>query len=186
MKYELKTYSFREFNSNHSFHTYGQHWNFLNHFESRNKLSPATFRRECEEQLEIFLEMRKHDMLVKLEKGEFSFAVVPDEFPTSRSIARKIGVDYFELCNHLQHMEKSGILEFYTQDKIDRKFFHAFSDIETSIPSFPAFSNHHRNAFNEMTTEAAADFIRNLLTNKRIMRVEYVGISPGVSINEYD
>ncbi|MNK64295.1 hypothetical protein D3C87_835300 [compost metagenome] len=184
MNYTFKTVQFRQYASNYSGTLGNPYMDVLSHFESLNSLSPGTFKRNCAEQLELFLDMRKNDMLVKLAKGEFSFSVQPDEFLSARELCQRHDLDYFETVSHLQHMEKSGILDFYTQDRIDRTFMGRFSVIESKIDSFPAFTNHHRHAFNGITTEEATDLIHNLLLNKQVLMV--TARSPGVTVYEYD
>lgn len=154
-------------------------------FQSLDSLSPGTFRRLCEERRDLFLDMRKNDMILKLSKGELPFMVDPEDFESAASMAKRHYMDLEEIGDHFRFMQYSGILQYFDSTRIERTFFRWAStpneDAYRPEP-FAAFEGNAREFFNRMSTDEAADFIFDTLMNKRI--VEVVRISPGVSVYE--
>lgn len=168
-----------------------EHGSAINHkaalrFQSLDSLSPGTFRRICEERRDLFLDMRRNDMLLKLAKGELPFMIHPSDHETAADMAKKHYMDLEEIADHFRFMEYSGILTYYDSDTIAYTFFDYDGDVKQRIQysPFAAFEGAMREMFSQMSTAEASDFVFDMLINKQVAYVERT--SPGVSIHELD
>ncbi len=156
-------------------------------FQSLESLSSGTFRRLCEERRDLFLDMRRNDMLLKLAKGEFPFMVDHEDFESAASMAKRHYMDLNEIADHFRFMQYSGILQYYDTTRIEKTFWRWDATTEerdavSAIEPFAAFEGLPREFFNLMSTDYASEFIFETLMNKHIIEVSRV--SPGVSIYE--
>ncbi len=151
-------------------------------FKALESLPKGTFRRICEERADIIELMMKNLMLIKLQYGELPFTIDPSDYYSCRVIAEKLDMELFEVVEHCEFLQHTGIIRYYSKTELKRTFF----NFEGEVNPFPTFAP----AVNRILLDKPKDQVReialDLFLNKQVLRGDLWYSSPGVSTSEYD